>query len=123
MSRSVLSQLSRDSIEEVLRAENTIDKASLKEKYPLLCENVATEVKIFIDNEVRGRYSIDEQNTLIENIIIASKRAAFECENFAPLTTSEYLSCEIEITLKSSDGIITNKDEPILKDEKNEKNI
>ena len=46
MSRSVLIQLARDSIQEVLEAKRTIDKATLLSKHPLLNEKIAATVNI-----------------------------------------------------------------------------
>ncbi|QOP40318.1 AMMECR1 domain-containing protein [Sulfurimonas marina] len=114
MSRSVLLQLARDSIQEVIEANNTIDHALLLEEHPLLSQKISTEIKIFIENELRGAHKIDEARSLLENVIIAAKKAAFEDKNFTPLTTSEYLRCYLEITLDTPEGVISQKDEPIL---------
>lgn len=115
MTRSVLLQLARDSIQEVIEANSRIDKQSLLEEYPLLDQKIATIVKIFIEEELRGFSQLDATNSLLNNIIVASKKAAFEDTNFSPLTTSEYLYCSIEITLDTPEGVISQKDEPILK--------
>jgi hypothetical protein len=42
--------------------------------------------------------------------------SAFQDKNFTPLTTSEYLSCEIELLLNTPDGVMSEKDPAILKD-------
>ncbi len=115
MARSVLLQLARDSIQEVIEANNTINKQELVEEHPLLEQKIATMVKIFVEEEHRGFSELDASSSLLENIIIASKKAAFEDKNFSPLTTSEYLHCSIEITLDTPEGVISQKDEPILK--------
>ncbi|MDH4944762.1 AMMECR1 domain-containing protein [Sulfurimonas sp. C5] len=115
MARSVLLQLARDSIQEVIEASNTINKQNLINEHPLLDQKIATVVKIFLEEELRGTSELDASNALIDNIIIASKKAAFEDKNFTPLTTSEYLHCSIEITLDTPEGIISQKDDPILK--------
>ncbi len=115
MSRSVLLQLARDSIQEVIEANNTIDKNALLSQHPLLQQKVATAIKIFVHDEIRGFCTIDAENSLLENVISAAKKAAFEDETSKPLTTSEYLHCHIEITLDTPEGIISDKDEPILK--------
>jgi AMMECR1 domain-containing protein len=114
MSRSVLIQLARDSIQEVIEATNTIDKTKLTQEHPLLLQNVPTHIKIYLDNELRGSCQLDATNSLINNIIIAAKKAAFEDKAFSPLTTSEYLHCNLEITLDTPEGVISQKDEPIL---------
>jgi len=115
MARSVLLQLARDSIEEVLEAKRKIDKASILEMYPLLKEPVPTSIKIYLNNKPRGSSNEQSHNdTLIENIIYNAKKAAFEDKGYEPLSTSEYLSCEIEIELKTPDGIMSEKDPAIL---------
>lgn len=116
MSRSVLLQLARDSIQEVLELQRTIDKATLLNEHPLLNEKITTTLNIYLDNELRGTSSsTSAQKTLLEDIIYNAKVAAFEDKNFTPLTTSEYLSCEIELILNTPDGVMSEKDEPILK--------
>ncbi len=113
--RSLLLQLARDSIQEVLEAKNSIDKTSLLEEHPLLSQTIPTTLNIYINNELRG--SCKSQNTpssLIDEIIINSKKAAFEDSNYLAISTSEYLSCEIEIILETPDGIISEKDPAII---------
>ena len=116
MSRSVLLQLARDSIAEVLQARNTIDIQELTQKHPLLNETIPTTVNIYIDNELRGNYVNKDENSLVKNILIGAKRAAFEDINFLPLSTSEYLHCEIELILQTQDGTMSERDSAILKD-------
>jgi len=116
MSRSVLIQLARDSIAEVLEAQRTIDKQALLKEHPLLNEKIATKVNLYIENELRG--SAHSQNatlSLLEDIIINAKKSAFEDSSFSPLSTSEYLNCELELVLSTPDGVMSEKDEAILK--------
>lgn len=116
MSRSVLLQLARDSIHEVYEAKRTINKQSLLEQHPLLGEKIATTVNIYLDNQLRASYgSKDAQKSLLEDIVCNAKRAVFEDNNSKPLTTSEYLSCEIELVLNTPDGVMSEKDPAILK--------
>ena len=114
MSRSILLQLARDSIAEVLEAKKTIDSQSLLSQHPLLNEIISATVNIYIDNELRGN-CLKAENSLLYNIVIASKKAAFEDANFSPMTTSEYLHCEIEIILETQDGVMSERDKAILK--------
>ncbi|MCD6190053.1 MAG: AMMECR1 domain-containing protein [Sulfurimonas sp.] len=114
--RSVLLQLARDSIAEVLEAKNTIDKAALIKEHPLLKQSVEATVNLYIDTELRGSSkSSNVAYSLLQEIIINAKRAAFEDVNFSPITTSEYLYCEIEVILQTPDGAISEKDPAILK--------
>jgi len=116
MARSVLLQLARDSIQEVLQAKRSIDKKALVEQYPLLNENIASTIRIYLKNSLRGSSSKQDQATnLIESIILNAKKAAFEDTNFTPLCTSEYLDCELEIELITPDGVISERDPSILK--------
>ena len=118
MSRSVLLQLARDSIAEVFEAQRTIDKATLLKEHPLLNQKIPTTINIYLDNELRGSSSSkDARKTLLESIIYNAKKSAFEDTNFTPITTSEYLSCEIELILNTSNGIMSEKDPPILKNQ------
>ncbi|MFT7004923.1 MAG: AMMECR1 domain-containing protein, partial [Sulfurimonas sp.] len=105
MSRSVLLQLARDSIQEVFQAQRTIDRTALLNEHPLLNEKIATTVNIYFEKKLRGSFSsTDATRTLLEDIVYNAKKSAFEDTNFTPLTTSEYLSCEIELLLVTPDG-------------------
>jgi len=116
--RSVLLQLARDSIHEVFEAKRNIDKQALLIQHPLLNEKIATSVNIYLDDKLRGSYiSKEASKTLIEDIIYNAKKSAFEDKSFKPLSTSEYLSCEIELKLITPDGVISEKDPAILRDE------
>ncbi|MEO1954304.1 MAG: AMMECR1 domain-containing protein [Campylobacterales bacterium] len=116
--RSVLLQLARDSIHEVFEAKRNIDKDALIQQHPLLKEKIPTSVNIYLDDELRGSYtSTEASRTLLEDIIHNAKKSAFEDKSFKPLTTSEYLSCEIELKLNTPDGVISEKDPAILKNE------
>ncbi|PHS56694.1 MAG: AMMECR1 domain-containing protein [Sulfurimonas sp.] len=119
-SRSVLLQLARDSIQEVLEANRTINKNKLLNQHPLLNEKISTTVNIYLKKELRGSSKSDASSlSLLESIIENAKKSAFEDKNFDPLTTSEYLNCEIELLLYSPDGIISEKDSAIIKVEAN----
>jgi len=115
MGRSVLLQLARDSIQEVLEAQRTIDRTALLNKHPLLGEKITSTVNIYLDNKLRGSAtSASASNSLLEDIIKNAKVSAFEDKNFTPISTSQYLSCEIELVLSTPDGIISEKDPSIL---------
>ncbi|MEA2100405.1 MAG: AMMECR1 domain-containing protein [Campylobacterota bacterium] len=115
MSRSVLLQLARDSIAEVLQAQRTINKNSLLEEHPLLNEKIPTTINLYIDNELRGSaQTLESSESLLYSIIKNAKKSAFEDKNFKPISTSEYLDCEVEILLATPDGIISEKDPSIL---------
>ena len=113
MARSVLLQIARDAIEEVLQMQQKIDKDALLKEYILLKEPVVTTVKIYLNGELRGMHKDSNNNSLLEAIINAARKAAFEDTNFTPLLVSQYLRCEIEIILETDKGEIREKDSPL----------
>ncbi|MFZ2891014.1 AMMECR1 domain-containing protein [Sulfuricurvum sp.] len=116
MSQSVLLTIARASIEEVLQAENSINRTELLTLYPLLSQPLECEIILYLDNKVRGRSrSLRVDTSLLEEIIHNAKIAAFQDENFDPLVTSEYLHTTIKLTLFTSDGELTHQSEAILK--------
>ena len=113
MSHSLLLQLARDSIQEVFEAKNIIDRQAMLKEHPLLNQNISLQINIFLDNELKSTYTSQEGNTsLVNNIIIGAKKAAFE--SGAVLTTSEYLHSQIEIILNTPEGVISQKDPAII---------
>ena len=115
MSRSVLLQLARDSIQEVFQAESSIDRDALLKEHPLLNEKISTTVNILINREIKGSHTSQcTDSSLLNNIILSAKRAAFEDENSSVLTTSQYLHSEIELLLKTPEGEISEIDPPII---------
>lgn len=116
MSRSVLLQLARDSIQEVLQAEVTINRDELIHKHPLLSEKINTTINLYINNKLRGSSSSNNTDlSLIDDIILNAKKSAFSDKNFTPISTSEYLECEVELILNTPDGVISDKDPSIIK--------
>lgn len=102
-SQSVLLKLARESIEEVLEAQNTIDRAALVAQYPILEQPVATFVTLTIKGELRGCIgSLTAQRPLIDDIVHNAKAAAFQDPRFSPMTTSEYLHASVEVSLLSA---------------------
>jgi AMMECR1 domain-containing protein len=100
MSQSLLLKVARQSITEVLETSRHIDTASLKEKYPVLNEKMATAVTLFIDDEIRSHYcSLYPKQSLIDDLIQTSKIAAFETSEYPPITVSEYLHVSIQISV------------------------
>lgn len=115
MSRSVLLQLVRDSIQEVFQAEISIDREALLKEHPLLNEKISIIINIFIAGELKGTYSSQNaEASLLSNIIISAKKAAFEDKKSAVLTTSEYLHSELELVLNTPDGMISERDPSII---------
>jgi len=118
MGRSVLLQLARDSIHEVYEARRTIERETLLQKHPLLGENIAITVNIYDkDEELRGSAHIEDA-TLLDNIVLGAKKAVFEDTNFSPIVTSEYLECVVELILHTPEGVMSERDTPLLKEKK-----
>jgi len=113
MSHSVLLQISRDSIHEVLEASRVINRESLLLQHPLLNEQIPITLNIYLEEELRGSFSTKDYS-LLDAIIYCAKKAAFEDKEQIPLTTSEYLSCEIELILTTKEGVISERDKAIL---------
>lgn len=114
MSRSILIQLARDSIAEVYEARRSIDKKALTQEHPLLNENIKITLNLYIDEELKGSYTSTEDASLLSNIIIGAKKAAFEDKQRSTLTTSEYLHCEMELMLYTPDGVISERDPALI---------
>lgn len=117
MSQSVLLTIARASIEEVLQAQNSIDRSALLREYPILSQPIECEITLYLDNKLRGAARTETlERSLLEEIIHNAKIAAFQDENFDPLVTSEYLHTTIKLTLFTADGELSHQSEPILKD-------
>ena len=115
MSQSVLLNIARESIQEVLQAQETINRAELLESYPLLNEIIATQVTLYLNGKPRGTsISVNPEHSLLEDIILNAKRAAFQDSDFIPISTSEYLHTSVELVLFTADGPINHRDDPIL---------
>lgn len=115
MSQSVLLTIARKSIEEVLRAEQSIDRPTLIEQYPLLTQTMATRLTLYLNDEIRGESTTEHPTrSLLEDIIYNAKIAAFQDERFLPLVTSEYLRCSLELTLFTPEGELSHRDKPMI---------
>jgi len=115
MSQSVLLNIARESIQEVLQAQQSINRHELLESYPILGEVVATEVTLYLNGKSRGTSrSQMPEHSLLEDIILNAKRAAFQDPDFLPISTSEYLHTSVELILYTADGPISHRDDPIL---------
>lgn len=86
MGRSVLLQLSRDSIQEVLQAQNSIDKQALLDEHTLLHQAVKITINLYLNDKLRGSYTSKSNLSLATAIIIGAKKAAFEDPAILPGT-------------------------------------
>lgn len=114
MARSVLLQLARDSIEEVIQAENKIDTKALLIEHPLLNQTIEVTLQIYVKNECKHSFSTNNsEDSLLNNIILSAKKAAFGDKDNC-LSTAEYLHCEVALTLKTPDGEMNERDSAII---------
>ncbi len=116
MGSGLLLKLARDSMLEVYRAERLIDKEKLLKEYPILATPMACKVAIYLEEELFSSYMSEAEIPLLENIILSAKKAAFEADSEHILTSTQFLHAQLELTLFTPDGVISEKDEPILKD-------
>jgi len=98
LATSPLLTLARESILEVLQAENIIKRGSILKEYPLLNQKVATQVALYIGNELFSyATSLESNKTLLEDIVFNAKSAAFFSKNI--LSSEKYLYTEVEVSL------------------------
>jgi len=117
VSKSVLLNLARASIEEVLQAQTTINREELLEHYPILSTPMGVQVTLYLDEKIRGSSKSENADLpLLESIILHAKLAAFQDPSFTPIATSEYLHASIELILYSPDGPLSHRDEPIIQE-------
>lgn len=115
MARSVLLQLARDSIAEVIEAKRIINKNAMLSEYPLLKEIISTEVNLYLKDKLRASYKTNEATkTLLEDIIYNAKKAAFD-STYPPMTTAEYIDCDLEVVLYTEQEELREKDPSLSK--------
>ena len=117
MADSVLLKLVRNSMLEVLQAEKIIDKEKLTQAHPILETPLNCKVAVLLQERQKSSYTTQTNSSLLENIIIAAKKAAFEDPTSSPLTTSEFLHAQMELTIYTQEGSICERDEPILQED------
>lgn len=100
MSQSLLLQLARQSIREVLEAERLIDRDALIREYPILNESIAVAITLYVNEKVRAHFCILEPDRpLIDAVIYNAKVAAFELPQYPPLRGVEFLHAALELSL------------------------
>jgi len=107
MSRSFLIELAYDSIKEILQAKKLIDEDAILKEYPLLSQHIPMRLQIFVEDKLQGSYRDKTDHTLLQNIILGAKIAAFEDSD--PLKVSEFLKAQIEISLHTPEGVISHR--------------
>ncbi|RLA72308.1 MAG: AmmeMemoRadiSam system protein A [Epsilonproteobacteria bacterium] len=100
MLHKLLLKIARESIEEHLGTQHTIDHSTLLTHYPELKKEMATFVTLTLHGELRGCIgSIIPHRTLLQDVIHNASSAAFKDPRFNPLSRNEYLQSSIEISL------------------------
>ena len=102
---------------EVLQARRRIDKNALLEQHPILTTPLNAKVEIFLEKKPFSTYTTDNENTLLENIILSAKKAAFEVDEKHILTSTQFLHCEVELTLYTPEGAISERDKPLVEED------
>jgi AmmeMemoRadiSam system protein A len=117
MTKTLLLDIVKNSIEEELYSSSSIDKKSLLQNYPELNNQLATFVTLNLNNNLRGCIgSIIPQRALIDDLIQNAKAAAFSDPRFEPLTIQEYKDISIEISLLTIPEEVVYSDISELKD-------
>jgi len=101
---------------EVYQAQRIIDSEKLLQEHPILTTPMNCKTTIFLDGELFSEFATNTTLSLLENIILSAKKAAFETDSSKILTSTQYLHAEVELTLYTADGAISEKDTPILKE-------
>jgi AmmeMemoRadiSam system protein A len=117
MTKTLLLDIVKNSIEEELYSSSSIDKESLLQDYPELNNQLATFVTLNLNNNLRGCIgSIIPQRAIIDDLIQNAKAAAFSDPRFEPLTIQEYKDISIEISLLTIPEEVVYSDISELKD-------
>lgn len=101
---------------EVYQAKRLIKSEELLSEYPILATPMNCKTAIYLENELFSEYTTNTTLSLLENIILSAKKAAFETDSSKILTSTQYLHAEVELTLYTADGAISEKDRAILEE-------
>ena len=96
----VLLEIAKKSIDEQLSNRKYINKEDLLQRYPFLNENRATFVTLNLNGNLRGCIgSLLPQRSLLDDLLSNAKAAAFDDPRFHTLSTKEFKTVEIEISI------------------------
>jgi len=116
----LLLKIAREAIKEELIGKKLIDRDALLSAYPELAQQQAVFVTIYKKTngkkQLRGCIgSIVPVRSLIDDLIINAKAAAFQDPRFSPLRIEEWDDVSLEISLLSIPEVVTYKDKEELK--------
>lgn len=95
----VVLEIARISILNSFDSSFSLDKEALKKRYPILNNSAACFVTINLNGRLRGCIgSLVAHRILLDDLIINSKKAAFEDPRFKPLSYEEFKNCQIELS-------------------------
>ncbi len=98
----VLLEVAKKAIADKLDGTQSIDKEALLAQYPRLSDHRATFVTLNERGMLRGCIgSLVAHRSLLDDIIANAKAAAFSDPRFPPLSRSELVSIDLEVSLLS----------------------
>ncbi len=100
--KNTIISLSKISIQDALNGTKSIDRTQILEEYPLLNENRATFVTLTIDGTLRGCIgTLVAHDKFFDDLVLNSRKAAFEDPRFPPLSRDEFEKVDIEVSILS----------------------
>lgn len=105
---SLILDLARESILEVMQSKNRIDKEALLKENPILHEILPVRVNIYHDDTLFSSCTADNL-PLIDAIITCSKKAAFGNKEKL-LLINAFFEDEIEVVLHTDDGELSHRE-------------
>ena len=104
---SLILDLARESILEVMQALKRIDKEALLKENPILHEILPVTVNIYHEGTLFSSFTVDNLS-LVDAIIVGSKKAAFADKEKLFLTNA-FFKDEIEVVLHTGDGDLSHR--------------
>ena len=97
---SLLTGIARDAIVESFTSQRLIDKTALIKVHPFLEKKAAVFVTLNKRDQLRGCIgSLQAYRTLIDDLVLNSRSAAFKDLRFTPLTKDELGKLEVEVSI------------------------
>jgi len=89
--KNTILELARLSIQDALNGTSSINRTKILEDNPQLSENRATFVTLNLNGNLRGCIgTLVAHDKLFDDLILNSRKAAFEDPRFPPLTKEEF---------------------------------
>ncbi len=112
---SILPKIAKEAIKAKLEGRE-LDKEALRKKYPFLNKSGAVFVTIEKNHNLRGCIgSIIAHRSLLDDVIINAKSAAFRDPRFPSLTKEEFDEIEVEVSILTPPQLVEYQDVEDLK--------